>query len=195
MELFIARHGEDEDTAVGRLNGTHDALLTERGKEQARVLAQKIQESVFRFDSVFSSPLQRALETAFIFHRVGGQPTPVVLDDLRERDVGVLTGKTIPQAETLYQGETLLVNDRVFFLHPPEGETFTDLYHRTHTLLTSLKEEGDDKTMCLVTHRGIATMLYASWYEISWKEALATFVINPGELFYFTKDASPKKIF
>ncbi|XKT74522.1 MAG: histidine phosphatase family protein [Patescibacteria group bacterium UBA2163] len=195
MELFIARHGEDTDTAMGRFNGTHDAALTDRGKEQARLLAQQLHQSPLRFESIFSSPLQRALDTAHILHEVGGQPLPRIEENLHERNIGVLTGKTVPQAEQIYQGETYSVNDRVFFLHPPEGETFDELFERAHTLLQSLKEVSGAGKVCLVTHRGIATMLYASWYGVSWKEALGAFVINPAELFYFTKDASPEKLF
>lgn len=64
--IYLARHGQDQDNEAGILNGHRDKPLTNIGVEQAGQLARKISEAGIRFDKVYSSPLQRAYETAKI---------------------------------------------------------------------------------------------------------------------------------
>lgn len=42
LNIYIVRHGQDEDNQNGILNGHRDMPLTELGKTQAQQLAQKI---------------------------------------------------------------------------------------------------------------------------------------------------------
>lgn len=63
MNIYVVRHGQDEDNANGILNGHRDMPLTELGKEQAKQLAQKIKDTNIVFDKAYSSPLQRAYIT------------------------------------------------------------------------------------------------------------------------------------
>ena len=63
-ELFIARHGQNEDNVNGILNGHRDLPLTELGRQQARQLAVEIGRAGMAIDVVLASPLSRALETA-----------------------------------------------------------------------------------------------------------------------------------
>lgn len=41
-EIFIARHGQNEDNVNGILNGHRDLPLTELGRQQARELGEGI---------------------------------------------------------------------------------------------------------------------------------------------------------
>jgi probable phosphoglycerate mutase len=58
--LILVRHGQSTANAAGLLVGRTDAALTERGRDQARSLAEHLEDVV----AVVSSPLQRARETA-----------------------------------------------------------------------------------------------------------------------------------
>ena len=60
--LFIVRHGQDEDNANLTLNGRRDKPLTELGRQQAKTVATKLKNH--QIDVIYSSPLKRAFETA-----------------------------------------------------------------------------------------------------------------------------------
>lgn len=57
-EVWLVRHGDCYDGAIGE-----DPPLSPQGREQARRLAERL--SRVRHDAVYSSPLRRALETAW----------------------------------------------------------------------------------------------------------------------------------
>ena len=94
VELWLVRHGETNENAAGVLSGQIDARLSPRGIEQAKALKPKLAN--IPFDAVYSSSLNRAIDTA---HYAGKEPVPV--DDLREFCFGDYDGKSIrslPQA-------------------------------------------------------------------------------------------------
>ena len=56
--IYITRHGETEWNVAGRIQGHTDVPLSERGQEQARMLARRL--SNVPIDAVYSSDLARA---------------------------------------------------------------------------------------------------------------------------------------
>jgi phosphoserine phosphatase len=60
--LFLARHGETDFNRAGRYQGQLESQLTELGQRQADALAAVLATSELR--EVFSSPLQRCMQTA-----------------------------------------------------------------------------------------------------------------------------------
>jgi probable phosphoglycerate mutase len=71
--IWLARHGETADNAEGRVQGSLDTPLNERGHEQAHTLAGDAAGLGLR--ALYSSALRRARETAAIVgERVGLDP-------------------------------------------------------------------------------------------------------------------------
>jgi probable phosphoglycerate mutase len=71
--IWLARHGETDANAEGRVQGSLDPPLNERGREQARELADRAQALGIR--ALYTSQLQRARETAVIVgERLGLEP-------------------------------------------------------------------------------------------------------------------------
>jgi len=62
------------------LNGHRDTHLTDIGRAQAKELAQKIIDHSIVFDTVYSSPLERAYITAKTITDASGMPPPEKLD-------------------------------------------------------------------------------------------------------------------
>jgi broad specificity phosphatase PhoE len=62
--IWLARHGETDANAEGRVQGSLDPPLNERGREQARALATEVAPLGLR--ALYTSRLRRALETAAI---------------------------------------------------------------------------------------------------------------------------------
>src|SRR6185312_8770596 len=62
--IWLARHGETDANAEGRVQGTIDPPLNDRGREQARELAREAASLGLR--ALYTSHLRRARETADI---------------------------------------------------------------------------------------------------------------------------------
>lgn len=94
--LLLARHGETEWNREGRWQGHADVALNDRGREQARGLAEALRDEPI--DVIYASDLARAHETALIIaeQRASPRATPPVITDvgLREIDVGRWSGLT-----------------------------------------------------------------------------------------------------
>ena len=74
--VWLVRHGESVWAAEDRFNGLGDVELTERGRQQARRLADRLRARPLSV--LYSSPLKRCLETASLLAAPHGlQPIPV----------------------------------------------------------------------------------------------------------------------
>jgi broad specificity phosphatase PhoE len=62
--IWLARHGETDANAEGRVQGSIDEPLNERGREQARELAREV--APLGLKALYTSQLRRARETAEI---------------------------------------------------------------------------------------------------------------------------------
>lgn len=93
--LLLARHGESDWNREVRWQGHADRPLTERGREQALALAERLDR--VPLDSVYSSDLRRARDTARAVASRQGLGVCVV-PELREVDVGAWSGLTRAEA-------------------------------------------------------------------------------------------------
>lgn len=104
MLLFV-RHGETDWNLDGRYQGHADVQLNERGRTQARALAEAL--AAEPVDAIYTSDLSRARDTAeIVAARLG--ITVVADPDLREIDVGAVEGLTFDEARAFdsWQGES-----------------------------------------------------------------------------------------
>ena len=95
VRLVLVRHAESEANIGGRWQGQGDSPLSERGKSQARALAERIARVGLQPDLVVCSDLRRASETARAAFGDAVEVDPL----WREIDVGQWEGKT--RAEVL----------------------------------------------------------------------------------------------
>jgi probable phosphoglycerate mutase len=145
-ELWLVRHGETEWSRNGRHTSSTDLPLTERGHEQAAAVAPLL--AGHEFAAVFTSPLQRARETAALAG-VDAQPR----DDLREFDYGDYEGLTTPQIRESVPGWSL-------WTHPvPGGETLAQAGARADAVIAAAEQAGGD--VLLVAHGHILRILAA----------------------------------
>ncbi|MGH9188323.1 MAG: histidine phosphatase family protein [Acidimicrobiales bacterium] len=116
--MLLARHGESEWNAVGRWQGQADPPLSALGRHQAKVAAGSLRN----IDTVFSSPLMRAAETAEIIAGELGVG-PVVFDPgLVERDAGEWSGLTRAEIEQGWPGYLDPPADAHAGFAPADGE-------------------------------------------------------------------------
>ena len=86
--LYLARHGETAWSLSGQYTGLTDLPLTDRGQRNAKRLGERLRK--LTFEKVFSSPLQRAMQTCDL----AGFGSVVQVDpDLVEWDYGQYEGR------------------------------------------------------------------------------------------------------
>lgn len=226
INIYVARHGQDIDNSNGILNGHRNEPLTDLGRQQARDVGKKMLQEGFRLlqqselahpsstnhatttlSAIYSSPLQRAYETAQIFSNIlSGEKKPSievqVLDALIERDFGVMTGMpTSSILEKCGRDHVFSTETIHYFIDPVGAETFDDLIIRAKKLLSYIEQEigdnGDNtdsgpKSILLVTHGDFGKMLYAAYYNIDWKEVLKQFHFGNSEVLLLAKDSPPE---
>ena len=141
--ILLARHGETDWNAARRVQGHTDVPLNERGREQARALAEELHDEPL--DAVYASDLLRAHETARIVAERKGLDV-IVLPELRERDFGTWEGLTdvevldrFPQARTGTWGD---------------AETREELSHRILLALERIADAHPDGRVLVVAHGG-----------------------------------------
>ena len=227
LNIYVARHGQDRDNSNGILNGHRDEPLTELGRQQAKDVANKMQQAGFALEStpksattsivndtaykkkvvlsaVYSSPLQRAFETANIFAETLTTETPQqkvqVLDDLIERDFGIMTGQPTSSIIEKCGIKNILVTEKInYFLNPQGAETFPNLIDRAKRLLSHIEqittsdgdEDNDRETSVLVvTHGDFGKMIYAAYYNLSWEDVLRSFHFGNSEVLLLSRSSS-----
>ena len=89
MKLILVRHGQTLWNREKRAQGVSDIELSNRGMAQADSLARSLQDE--RIDTIVSSPLKRALQTAAAINRFHDLPIEPE-EDLMELNMGDFEG-------------------------------------------------------------------------------------------------------
>ncbi|PIR38937.1 MAG: phosphoglycerate mutase [Candidatus Zambryskibacteria bacterium CG10_big_fil_rev_8_21_14_0_10_42_12] len=189
LKIYITRHGQDTDNLAGLLNGHRDNPLTPGGIEQAHGIADKIKDAEVQFDAIYTSPLQRALETAKIISEKTNSPAPKKEGLLIERNFGIMTGKNISDIEKLCAPDILKAQVITYFLDPDGAETFPDLIARAKLLLDKIYTKHRSGDILLVTHGDIGKMIYAQYYNIDWEQILTEFNFGNCDLLLLSENS------
>jgi probable phosphoglycerate mutase len=189
LKIYLARHGQNNDNANGILNGHRDLPLTEIGINQATELANEIKAATLSFDVVLSSPLTRALRTAEIIADINNLPEPKIVDELIERNFGIMTGLRQSRIEELCAPNIIKTDTITYFLSPEGAETFPDLLKRADILLRKITEEYKEGSILVVTHGDFGKMIYAQYYKLDWKNVLTLFHFGNSELLLLSPDS------
>ena len=129
----------------GRAKGLH---LAESGVEQANIAAQRI-GALAKVDAVYSSPLERAKETAAPISKACGLRTRVARG-LLECDFGEWTGVELKKLIKLPEWQTVQHAPSTFRF--PGGESFTEMQTRMVTCLDTLRAAHPGGTIVCVSH-------------------------------------------
>ena len=150
VTFYFVRHGESEANAARHFAGRTDSPLTQRGREQAEVVAEALAKTPF--DRIVSSPLSRCRDTAVVIAR--RHQLPVDLEpDLVEIDVGEKTGSPFDEARGLPEWR----DDG--FVAWPRGETLDQVLSRAHRVITRIAAESAGERVLVVGHGGVTRIL------------------------------------
>jgi len=146
--VLLVRHGQTPTTGKvlpGRAKGLH---LADEGTQQAQVAADRIAE-LPRIDAVYSSPLERAKETAAPIAKARGLRTRVDRG-LFECDFGDWTGAELKKLMKLPEWQTVQRAPSTFRF--PNGESFTEMQTRMVSALDRLRAAHPGGTIVCVSH-------------------------------------------
>ena len=104
-ELYLIRHGESVPNVTPIIGGMKgDAGLTDRGRDQARLLEKRLREEELHAGQLYASTLPRALETAEYVSRALDLPIQPD-DELHELRPGDADGLTVDEWRERYRRE------------------------------------------------------------------------------------------
>ena len=150
-------HGTTRDNEIDYFSGWSDIGLSEKGVEEAKDLAELVQDK--HFDVVFTSDLRRAVDSAKM---VWEGKTEIIEDErLREADCG----EPVPWLDMeRIQEQTI---------HTPMfgGESYKMVEARVAEFLDDLKRNYDDKNVAVMSHRSPQLAFEVLLAGKTWKEA------------------------
>ena len=148
--IWLARHGETAYNAERRFQGQGPVPLSERGREQARALAEEA--AAHGFASLWSSPLARARETAdIVAARLGLE----VVEEprLMETDAGDWTDRLFAEVESEDPERFAAFTGTDPGFAFPGGESFAAQRDRVVAALADIRARGPLPAL-VVCHRG-----------------------------------------
>jgi probable phosphoglycerate mutase len=167
MILYVVRHGESVFNIEGRYGGIIDIPLTPKGLEQAKQLAEKLNE--INFEIIITSSLMRARQTAEIINEVFNVPF-VVSDEFKERNMGVYGGLTKDEIIEKYPDLWERKCTRQWNDAPTNGETYQQFDERITKGLKNLEDEYPDKSVLLVTHGYVSRVINRHYKNLLFDE-------------------------
>ena len=147
--ILLIRHGENNHMKKGRLAGRLPGVhLNEEGRTHAQATAEKLKEAPLQ--AVYSSPLERAFETAEIIAQPHNLPV-TLRPGLMETNCGEWQDKTVKSLSRLKAWR--IVQSAPSRFRFPGGETFTETQFRICQEIEALCAQHDPKdVIACVSH-------------------------------------------
>ncbi len=154
-EIILARHGETEWNVKEVFRGRTDVKLDETGTKQAESLSQYLRDSPI--ESIYSSPLWRALKTAEII--ASNQRLEVTIaPGLIDFDYGDWQGLSRYEVKDKYKGLYSEWLKNPHRLRIPGGENLNEVRKRAMRVVREVIA-GYSGTVVLVSHRVVNKVL------------------------------------
>ena len=169
--IFFVRHGQTVANVQKIISGTNETELTQLGIQQAKDIAITIKERGLQINTILTSPLKRALDTAAIISNTIS--VPYVIDKrLLEHNFGIFQGQTREQ-------NIFLQSKSQFIYSFGTGETMFQVVHRVYSLLDELS--NDNHNYLLVSHNGISRVINSYFFDMT-NEQFALFSLDNCEV-------------
>jgi probable phosphoglycerate mutase len=155
-EFLLVRHAVNDYVKTGKLAGwTPDVHLNDDGREQAAALGVRLAKT--KIDALYSSPLERTVETAQAILEHHPHVKLQLLDEIGEVRYGTWQGEEISKLAQrkmwrIVQG----FPSRVRF---PSGEAMRETQMRAVNALENLVEKHPRATVVLVSHSDVIKMI------------------------------------
>jgi broad specificity phosphatase PhoE len=149
MDIYFVRHGQTEWDEERRMQGQKDSELTAMGKEDSKYLAKELSRT--EFSQIYSSPLERAMDTAR-YIKMGRVQEIIPVDSFKEMNLGEWEGMLDRDVMNQYPEEHFNFWNRPHLFKPQGGESFEELRNRVKKGLDDLIEKAVGDRIVVVTH-------------------------------------------
>lgn len=172
MKIYLVRHGQTDANAKRIFQGWLDLPLNDTGRSQVQWVGDRLAQ--IQFDRIYTSPLQRALETTRIITAVSLAPTkPEIIIELalKEMNFGSFDGLSSAEIEARFPEEYCQWQEDWVNIAPPEGEKAVGMFSRVCTWFEHLTQSEEEKVsanqsdssenILIVTHEGVILQILA----------------------------------
>jgi len=184
--IVLVRHGETEWNAQRKHIGSTDLELNEKGKAQAKAVANALEE--FSFTAVYSSTLKRCFQTA---ETIANSHNLKIKSDagLNEIDFGEWEGLTWNDIKTGYPNlyRRWLREDRNFQM--PGGERWQAFKERVFRVFKKILEENAEGTIAIVGHGGSLKVILCEILKFG-SSCFFKFQLSPAAVSVFDLDGN-----
>lgn len=158
--IFLIRHGENEFVRTGRMAGRlPNVHLNQHGKQQARNLGENLCK--FPITAIYSSPLERAIETAEPLSVLMSLPI-ISNEGFLETNIGDWTGQEVKTIRKLKEWKTVTNYPSRFQF--PNGESFLECQNRLVAQVENLIKLHNDKEIISIFLHADPIKLLTSYY-------------------------------
>ncbi|MFB3882775.1 MAG: histidine phosphatase family protein [Armatimonadota bacterium] len=156
IDMLIIRHGETAWNREEVFRGRADVPLSDRGREQARLLAQALGDA--DIEAVYSSPLTRATETAAPLAEPLG--LEVIADErLTDMSFGAWEGRARAELEQAEPELYRLWHEDPARFRAPGGESLGEVLSRAWPAFEEIAQRHSAGRVAVVSHRVVCKLL------------------------------------
>jgi len=153
VKLLLIRHGQIRANVAGRWHGATDSPLTAIGKRQAERVARRVGQFFPDVRAIYTSPLQRCLNTAQAISDATGEPVQII-DDLREYGIGELENTRFKSLAEKHDFFRRTHSDHDFA--PRGGDSLNAVAERIVAALQHIHAAHDDAEHVAIVSHGAA---------------------------------------
>ena len=149
--ICLVRHGQTDWNVLGKLQGTTDIPLNNRGKKQADQCGSFLRES--QWDAIITSPLKRAKQTAEIIQQKINVPI-IEMEEFMERNFGDAEGMTLKERRESFP-------DKKY----PNQEEVISFHHRLKEGIQKINQKYPEGRIVLVAHGAVINAILSGISE------------------------------
>ena len=158
--FILIRHGQIEQHKEKIFLGQTDVPLSDKGREQAVEAADEVESLELLTDRIYTSDLQRALQTARIIQLGTDIPELIQEPGLREMNLGPWDGKFISEIRDTIPDEYEKRGQNIMTYKMGHGsENFYDLQYRVCRTLSEILKEDEAKDIVITAHSGVLRVI------------------------------------
>jgi broad specificity phosphatase PhoE len=155
--ILLVRHGQTAWNREERFRGRMDLPLDEMGLRQAEAVWRRV-AGLWMPVAIYSSPLQRALQTAAPIARGCDLPA-TIHDGLQDIDFGTCAGLSGAEFQARHPGLATAWRECPHEVHFPDGETLHDVRRRVERMMNDVVSRHPDQPVVLVTHLVVCRLI------------------------------------
>lgn len=148
-KIYLLRHGQSEGNNTGIIQGTVDTMLTDKGREQAKLTAERLKD--VKIDKIYTSGLTRAKDTAEIIGKAIGVEVEVV-PEFCELSFGAWEGMDFEEVKTNHMEDFELWKKSPHLFNKEGFEGIQGGKERMLNGLERIKEKDKHENILIVSH-------------------------------------------